>query len=102
MNVLHEIGQAVHLRRTQMGFTQAALAKRCGLSRQTISQLEAGTINDLSVLRVQRVASTLGLSLQIAGIGQRSHALAPRMSALQKAAQTASVSFREPITPERL
>lgn len=102
MNALQEIGQAVHVRRTQMGFTQAALAKRCGLSRQTINQLEAGSIADLSVQRVQRVADTLGLTLQVAGIGLRSRTHPPRMSALHKAAQTASVSFREPITPVRL
>lgn len=102
MNALHAIGQAVHLRRTQMGFSQAALAKCCGLSRQTISQLEAGTIVDLSVQRVQRVATMLGLSLQMTGIGQRTHAHPPRMSALQKAARTASVSFREPVTAARL
>lgn len=102
MNALHEIGQAVHARRTQMGLTQASLAKRCGLSRQTICQLEAGSIVDLSVQRVQRVADTLGMSLRMAGNGPCSRVHAPRMSALQKAAQTASVSFREPLTPTRL
>lgn len=102
MNAMQEIGQAVHARRTQMGITQAVLARRCGLSRQTISQLEAGSIANLSVQRVERVAETLGLSLRVAGIHQRARMRTPQRSALQKAAQTASVSFRAPITPARL
>ena len=65
MGALHELGQAVQERRTRMGMTQASLAALSGLSRQTISQLESGSIGDLSLQRAQKLADVLGLALQV-------------------------------------
>ena len=102
MNTLQEIGMAVRGRRTQMGLTQAALAALSGLSRQTISQLESGSIMDLSLQRTQKLVEVLGLSLQVSSPDPQRATAKPKMTPLGKAARTASVSFREPLTPARL
>ena len=44
---LREIGLKVGQRRTDLGLSQARLAKLCGLSRSTIHHLEKGSLNDL-------------------------------------------------------
>lgn len=102
MNALLELGQAVQARRTQMGLTQGALATLAGLSRQTVSQLENGTIKDLSLQRAERLAGVLGLSLQVAQPHGARRGAAPRLTPLGRAARTASVSYRTPIAPARL
>lgn len=100
MTAILELGKAVQARRSQMGLTQEALAALSGLSRQTISQLESGTIGDLSLGRAEKLANVLGLSLQVAGSARPKPVR--RMSALGRAAQTASVSYRTPVTPATL
>jgi transcriptional regulator with XRE-family HTH domain len=102
MTALLELGRAVQARRTQMGLTQGALAALTGLSRQTISQLESGTIKDLSLQRAERLAGVLGLSLQVARPFASRRPVASRLTPLGRAARTASVSYRKPIAPARL
>lgn len=102
MTALRELGHAVQARRTQMGLTQGAVAALTGLSRQTISQLENGTITDLSLQRAERLAAVLGLSLQVARPHPARRSAAPRLTPLGRAARTASVSYRTPIAPARL
>lgn len=103
MATMVELSQAVHTRRAEMGLTQSFLAKLSGLSRQTINQLENGTIKDLSLNRAERLASVLGLSLSVDG------ALSPhrleakgRLSPLARAARTGSVSYRRQLQPDQL
>lgn len=100
MTTILELGKAVQARRSQMGLTQGALAGLSGLSRQTISQLENGTILDLSLGRAEKLANVLGLSLQVAGSARPKPV--SRRSALGLAAQTASVSYRSAVTPATL
>lgn len=59
---LYEVGKAVRVRRLALGLTQLRLARLAGLSRQTVQQLEAGTITDLSFGRVVKLLGVLGLS----------------------------------------
>ncbi len=93
----------VRTRRADMGLTQASLAKLSGLSRATVSQVENGTIHDLSLKRASRLLDSLGLQVTVApprSHGERNESR--KSSALLKAAQTASVSFRISMGPEIL
>lgn len=102
MGALHELGKAVQERRTRIGLTQASLAALSGLSRQTISQLESGSIGDLSLQRAQKLADVLGLALQVGRPHGQGPAPKGRMTPLHKAAMTAGVSYRGQIPPARL
>lgn len=102
MTTLFELGKAVQARRSEMGLTQGAVATLSGLSRQTISQLESGAIKDLSLQRAGKLASVLGLSLQVGRPYADARTARARMTPLRRAAQAASVSYRDPIAPSKL
>ena len=100
MTTLHELGNAVHARRSEMGLTQARVARLSGLTRQTVNQVENGTVVDLSLNRASRLAEVLGLSLAVRD--PRIHAAdkpGARSTALARAARTASVSYRQAMAP---
>ena len=61
MNI-SEVGKSIRVRRLAVGLTQQRLAKLAGLSRQTVQQLEAGTIGDLSFGRLVSLLGILGLN----------------------------------------
>lgn len=94
MSTLAELSTVVRTRRADMGLTQAALARLSGLSRATVNQLEAACLQDLSLLRVSRLLGVLGLSITVAP--QRP--TAGKTPALELAARSASVSYRQPLT----
>ena len=94
MNDLAWIGSSVALRRAELGLSQAALAQLAGLSRATVNALERGTVVDLSVGRLGRLLQILGSQLQLVPRPVRPGVAADR-AALQTAAQTASVSYRD-------
>ena len=103
MTTLHELGHAVHARRSEMGLTQARVARLSGLTRQTVNQVENGTVVDLSLNRASRLAEVLGLSLAVRD--PRMHAAdkpCARSTALVRAARTASVSYRQAMAPTQL
>ena len=103
MTTLHELGNAVHARRSEMGLTQARVARLSGLTRQTVNQVENGTVVDLSLNRASRLAEVLGLSLAVRD--PRMHAAdkpGVRSTALVRAARTASVSYRQAMAPTQL
>lgn len=97
MSTLAELSTVVRTRRADMGLTQAALARLSGLSRATVNQLEAASLQDLSLLRVSRLLGVLGLSVTVAP--QPTVGKAP---ALELAARSASVSYRQPLTAAAL
>ena len=68
MHDIAELGRAVRAARTRAGLTQSALATACGLSRQTIAQLEAGSFSDLGIRKIERVLAHLGLGLRVAAL----------------------------------
>lgn len=92
---LDEIGRMVRLRREELGLSQARLALLAGLSRATINQLETGTIVDLGVSKLAHLLDLLGLSL-------RAEQQAIRGRGLQAISQTASVSYKQTLTPKML
>ena len=65
MHDILELGGAVRAARTRAGMTQSALAAACGLSRQTVAQLEAGGFSDLGIRKIERVLAQLGLRLRV-------------------------------------
>lgn len=71
-----EFAAAVRQARLRLGLTQQRLALACGLSRQTIAQVESATFSDLGVRKVDRMLAVLGLSLGIAGGSEAARAAA--------------------------
>jgi transcriptional regulator with XRE-family HTH domain len=101
MSALFELGQAVRVRRSDMGLTQQNVAKLSGLSRTTVNQIENGAIQDLSIKRATRLVDALGLKMSIA----QARKLAPTDSAstaLQKACRVSGISYKLAIGPEVL
>lgn len=96
MNI-YEVGKAVRVRRLAVGLTQQRLAKLAGLSRQTVQQLEAGTIGDLSFGRLVKLLGVLGLSFSPPSIKARE-----KKCGLWMAAKNASVSYRGELNSDQL
>jgi transcriptional regulator with XRE-family HTH domain len=91
----HELSNAVKTRRSEIGLSQAALARLAGLSRATVNQIETGTFKDLSLHRATRLLNTLGLSLTVSPAHpKRGDAVGRPAPALDIAARSASVSYR--------
>lgn len=96
MNI-YEVGKTVRGRRLAVGLTQQRLAKLAGLSRQTVQQLEAGTIGDLSFGRLVNLLRVLGLNFAPPSIKARE-----KKNGLWIAAKNASVSYRGELTSDQL
>jgi len=101
MSTIHELGDALRARRTEMGLSQARVAALSGLSRQTVNQIETGAIPDLGLNKAERLASVLGLMLRVDG-GREIRERRARMAPLVRAAATASVSYKTRIAPTTL
>lgn len=96
MSAIHELGQALRTRRTEMGLSQAQVAGLSGLSRQTVNQIETGAAPDLGLNKAERLASVLGLTLRVDASRPRFNR-PPKMMPLTRAAATASVSYKTPL-----
>lgn len=94
---IYEVGKAFRVRRLAVGLTQLRLAKLAGLSRQTVQQLEAGTIADLSFGRLVNLLGILGLSFSPPSIMARE-----KKSGLWMAAKNTSISYRGKLTIDQL
>jgi transcriptional regulator with XRE-family HTH domain len=102
MYASHELSHSVRTRRQEIGLSQKALAALSGLSRSTISQIEAGTLKDLSLTRTATVLEVLGLGLTIAPAHPRIRDASAGSKPLDLAARTASVSYAEMLPPDIL
>jgi transcriptional regulator with XRE-family HTH domain len=105
MSTLHEIGSAVRMRRSEMGLTQDALARISGLSRSTINAVEKQTIGNLSIEKAERLLESIGLSMSVTPATARRPDLSkapPGRTALERAALTASVSYRRELSAKEL
>lgn len=94
---LAEVG--FHLRRARkaQGLTQAILATRAGIARETLSQLESGVAKDLGFAKVARLLSLLQLELRVLETqGSR------QTDYVALAASAGSTGFREALTGEEL
>ena len=61
------LGGAIRLVRQRRGWTQGELGARCGVSDSTISRLERGHPDDLSVATVRRIAAAIDLRVDLIG-----------------------------------
>lgn len=91
------LGKHVRERRETLGLTQVRLAKLASLSRQTVQNLEAGTLKDLGFERVGRLLGVLGLSFDTLSLAARQ-----RKRGLWMAAKTSSVSYNGELTEDML
>ncbi|GFO63170.1 helix-turn-helix domain-containing protein [Geomonas paludis] len=67
--MLFELGQEIRKVRKLRKVTQEQIARELGMSRATISQLEAGTVQELGIRKVIRVLDYLGLELRVRKAG---------------------------------
>ncbi|WP_309963031.1 helix-turn-helix domain-containing protein [Variovorax guangxiensis] len=106
MSTLHEIGNAVRARRTEMGLTQETLAQVSGLSRSTINAVERQSIGNLSISKAEALLESIGLSMKVATSGTARapspKKAPPSRSALERAASTASVSYQPVMSARQL
>lgn len=92
-----EISGQVLRRRLTMGLTQAELAVRAGLSRATVNAIENDTVPDIGARKLAGLLKVLGARLDVSTIPDKR---GPDF--LKIAATSASVSFRETLTPSEL
>lgn len=90
-----ELGSIIRKARLARGTTQDALAKRIGLSRTTVNQLENGVVPDLGIRKVQSLLEELGLDLHVLP-------LARRPDSVRMALGSANSSYREKMTEGEL
>ncbi len=62
---IFEIGEAVRLKRKELGYTQHRLAQLSGISRTRINQMESGQAFDMKLRSVASILDALGMSFRI-------------------------------------
>jgi transcriptional regulator with XRE-family HTH domain len=87
----------IEARRTSIGLKKHRLAKLARLSRQTVYDLERGTLKDLSFGRLSRLLTVLGFSFDNPSLVARQ-----KKRGLWMAAKTSSVSYRDDLSEEML
>ena len=95
MNIL-DLGTLIRSRRESLGLSQHHLAKLSGLSRTTINLLENGALADLGFSKIITLMEIVGLRLEA------NQPVNVHKTALVMASRTASVSYREKMTPKEL
>ena len=61
----YKIGEKIKALRKAKGLTQEALASNCGITRQTLSKLEKGNIDKLSLQLFIKILEALEYELEI-------------------------------------
>lgn len=105
MSTLHEIGNAVRVRRMEMGLTQDLLARISGLSRSTVNAVEKQSIGNLSIAKAVALLESVGLSMNVtvnSAAASFHNKAPPSRSALERAAAMASVSYGQAMTVQQL
>ena len=95
---LAALGPVIRQARKAKSLTQAQLARRAGVARTTLNQLENGVFPDIGVRKLATILELVGQSLTVLpAAGGRSKPDYVRM-----ACTSASTSFREPLRPDEL
>lgn len=63
------LGEKIKEQRKRYKISQAELARKTGISRTSLSQLESGTITDIGIRKVMRIFEYLGLELTVRPAG---------------------------------
>ena len=72
---LRELGEAVRLRREELGWSQRQLAERAGMSQPSVGRFEAGGTNPTLPL-LERLAQALGLTAEWLGAEDQARLIA--------------------------
>ena len=96
--LIQELGGAIRRGRIARGWTQARLAQAAGLSRNTLNRLENGLFPDLGVKKAEAILEKLGMKLVVEPLAGKIR----QPDFIGMACTTASVSFKEVLTPEEL
>ena len=91
-----EMGARIRQSRKARGLTQAELASRSGIARETLSQFESGTARDLGFVKILRLVRALGLDLLLL------ETPATVTDYVAVSASAGSTGFRESLTEEEL
>jgi len=65
------ISTAVRTARKERGWTQQQLANQLGMSRNTISGIENGTITEVGIRKVEAILNSLGYTLTVGRLSGR-------------------------------
>ena len=60
----NNIGQNIKKRRTKLGLSQEEFAQKSGVKYTTLTKIESGVIKTPSVLMMEKIAKTLGVSIE--------------------------------------
>lgn len=60
----NNIGENIKKRRTKLGLSQEDFAQKSGVKYTTLTKIESGVIKTPSVLMVEKIAKTLGVSIE--------------------------------------
>lgn len=63
------LGKHIRDERRRLKMSQAGLARKTGISRTSLSQLESGVISDIGIRKVMRILEYLGLEFAIRPAG---------------------------------
>jgi transcriptional regulator with XRE-family HTH domain len=67
--MLFEIGEQIKKERKRRRISQETMAQELRMSRSTISQIEAGIIQEIGVRKLIRILDYLGLEIQVRQAG---------------------------------
>ena len=88
MRDLREVGEEFRERRQSLGTSQDHVAGACRLSRSRYCRIEAGKVETLTILELNRIATVLGLDASVrlypGGMPVRDRAQAERLHSLLK------------------
>jgi len=70
MKLLSELGVTVATRRRAQGLKQADVARKAGITPESLSRFERGHMTDMGARKLLAVLAVLGMELQFAESGQ--------------------------------
>jgi transcriptional regulator with XRE-family HTH domain len=70
MQTLQELGEAVALRRRELGLRQQAVAEQAGITAESLSRFERGRLPEFGSRKLLAVLAVLGLELNVIPEGQ--------------------------------
>lgn len=69
MQTLPELGQAISEQRKSLGMKQSEVARRSGLTRESLSRFERGQLPEFGSRKLLAILAVLGLELNFAKLG---------------------------------
>lgn len=66
---MKQLGEKIREQRKRYKISQAELARKTGISRTSLSQIESGTITDIGIRKVIRILDYLGFELTVRPAG---------------------------------